>query len=316
MTRIFVWLTLGPEEKKILEEKVTNAHLVFADEQMGAEQKQQFLQSEIAFGNVPSEWLKESQELRWLQLHSTGFGEYLWVEKSPLGQQISITNLKGMFGIPVAESAVAGILSLYRGMDQLALLKVGNEWMGSALRPYLSTLHHRKAVIAGAGAIGLHIKQILEGFQCSVTVMGKSSGGADIYSSEELDKLLPAMDMVISCLPETDETINFFSKERLALCKAGAVFVNVGRGSAVDETALVAALQNGKLGGSVLDVTREEPLPPNHPLWNCPNTILTQHTGGGSNDELMQKVFVFLDNLKRYKKGETLSNIVNFEKGY
>ncbi len=316
MTRIFVWLELGPEERKVLEEKVKNAQLVFADELTEAEQKQEFLQSEIAFGNVPSEWLKESKELRWLQLHSTGFGEYLWVENSPLGQQISITNLKGMFGIPVAESAVAGILSLYRAMDQLALLKVGNEWMGNALRPYLTTLHRRKVAIAGAGAIGLHIKQILKGFQCSVTVLGKSSGDADIYAVEELDKLLPAMDIVISCLPETDETINFFSKERLALCKTGAVFVNVGRGSAVDETALVAALQNGKLGGSVLDVTREEPLPAQHPLWECPNTILTQHTGGGTNDELMQKVFVFLDNLSRYQEGNALHNIVNFEKGY
>jgi phosphoglycerate dehydrogenase-like enzyme len=188
--------------------------------------------------------------------------------------------------------------------------------MGSTLRPYLSTLHHRKVLIAGAGAIGLTIKQILEGFKCSVAVLGKSSGGADIYTYAEFDALLPETDIIVSCLPETEETINFFSKKRLALCKTGAVFINVGRGSVVDEQALAEALQTGHLGGSVIDVTQTEPLSDDHPFWNCPNTILTQHTGGGSDDELMQKVFIFLDNFNRYRKGEPLKNIINFEKGY
>jgi glyoxylate/hydroxypyruvate reductase len=315
MTNIFVWLNMG-QEKKVLEEKVSEANLIYADVLNEAEQKEKFLQSEIAFGNVPSAWLKETSQLQWMQLESTGFGEYLWLNNSPLREKIIITNLKGMFGIPVAESAVAGILALYRGIDQLSLLKLANEWMDSSLRPYLSTLHRRKVLIAGGGAIGLHIKQILTGFQCQVTVMGKSSGGADIYSAKEFDALLPETDIVVSALPETEETINFFSKERLTLLKTGAVFVNVGRGSVVDENALAEALQTGKLGGSVLDVTVKEPLPVDHPFWNCPNTILTQHTGGGSDDELLQKVYVFLDNLERYQKGKTLKNIINLEKGY
>ncbi len=316
MTNIFVWLDLGPEEKKALEKNVSGVSLIYADVLPESEKKEKFLQSEIAFGKVSSDWLKECTHLRWLQLQSSGFEEYLWLNNSPLKQQVTVTNLKGMFGIPVAESAVAGILALYRGIDQLSLLKLANEWMGSSLRPYLGTVHRRKVLIAGGGAIGLHIKQILTGFQCDVTVMGKSSGNADIYSQKEFDALLPQTDIVVSALPETEKTINFFSKERLSLLKAGAVFVNVGRGSVVDENALAEALQTGKLGGSVLDVTVKEPLPADHPFWNCPNTILTQHTGGGRDDELLQKVYVFLDNLERYQKGKTLKNIINLEKGY
>ncbi len=315
MTNIFVDATLEVEEKNMLKEKIGAANLLFREELPVADQKKHFLQAEVAFGNLPSAWLKETTQLRWLQLESTGFNEYLWFQNSPQNQ-ITVTNLKGMYGIPVAETAVAGIMTLYRATDQLALLKVGKKWIGKPLRHHLSTLHRRKVLIAGGGAIGGTIKQMLSGFQCEVTVLGKSSGDADIYTHEELDAVLPHMDVVISCLPETRETVNMFNRERLGLFKPKSIFVNVGRGSAVDETALVEALNTGKLGGSVIDVTHTEPLPADHPLWNCPNTLLTQHTGGGSSDEPLHKAFIFLDNLNRYLKGEPLQYVIDFARKY
>jgi len=92
--------------------------------------------------------------------------------------------------------------------------------------------------------------------------------------------------------------------------------VNVGRGSLVDEKALIEVLQNGKLGGAVLDVTANEPLPTDSLLWTCPNTILTQHTSSGYDNELVDKTQFFLNNLKRYRAGESVWNIVDFDRGY
>lgn len=100
------------------------------------------------------------------------------------------------------------------------------------------------------------------------------------------------------------------------LVKKGTIFVNVGRGSLVDEAALVNALCSGHLGGAVIDVTREEPLRPNHPLWEAPNTVFTQHTAGGSFDELDRKLGFFEQNLRRYRRGKALENVIDWKRGY
>jgi phosphoglycerate dehydrogenase-like enzyme len=92
--------------------------------------------------------------------------------------------------------------------------------------------------------------------------------------------------------------------------KSSAIFVNVGRGTVVDESVLISKLRNKDIGGAVLDVTCEEPLPADHPLWECPNLIMTQHTGGGSREELKGKVSVFLENLALYLAGKPLKRVV------
>ena len=117
-------------------------------------------------------------------------------------------------------------------------------------------------------------------------------------------------------MPETDATIGLFNAARLGLLKAGALFVNFGRGSVVDEDALAAALNSRAIGGAVIDVTLREPLPGGHPFWTAPNTILTQHTGGGTADEIDRKIDVFAENLARYRDGEPLVGIVDIERGY
>ena len=100
------------------------------------------------------------------------------------------------------------------------------------------------------------------------------------------------------------------------LLKQGAIFVNVGRGSLVDEAALVNALGSGHLGGAVIDVTIEEPIPLNHPLWDAPNTLLTQHTAGGSFDELERKLRFFEQNLGCYRRGDALENVIDWKRGF
>jgi phosphoglycerate dehydrogenase-like enzyme len=107
-----------------------------------------------------------------------------------------------------------------------------------------------------------------------------------------------------------------FDTARLALLPKHAVFANFGRGSIVNEASLADALNNGQIGGALLDVTEDEPLPTSHPFWKCRNTILTQHSGGGTADELDKKIDVFLSNFTRFRNGEPLVGIVDMKRGY
>jgi phosphoglycerate dehydrogenase-like enzyme len=268
-----------------------------------------FASCEVVFGNVPASWLTQSAALRWIQLESVGFGEYRNLDWRVLGQSITVTNLAGFFAEPVAETALAGILALTRGIDRLVQLQSARDWLGDPLRKELRTLAGANVVLFGSGAINRRLAALLGPFGCAVTSFGRN------WTAEQLDGALSAADIVVSAVPETDNTIGVFDAARLSLLKPTALFVNVGRGSVVEEEALVARLADGRLGGAVIDVTSQEPLPEEHSFWACANLILTQHTGGGTDDEIDRKIDVFAENLARYRAGKPLAGIVDFEKG-
>ncbi len=276
----------------------------------GADLEPAFAASEVVFGNVPASWLPRTASLRWMQLESVGFGEYRDLDWRALGDRITLTNLAGFFADPVAESALAGILALYRGIDRLVLLRGKKEWKGNPLRGELRTLKGANVVLFGYGAINRRLAELLAPYRCRTTRFGSD------WTPARLDESLAAADIVVSAVPETDTTIGLFDKARLGLLKGGALFVNFGRGSVVDEDALAAALNSRGIGGAVIDVTLREPLPRDHPFWTEPNTILTQHTGGGTEDEIDRKIDVFADNLARYRDHRPLVGIVDFERGY
>jgi len=265
---------------------------------------------EIVFGNPPVEWLPAAQKLRWMQLESVGFGEYAHLDWNRPGQCILVTNLAGFFEEPVAETVLAGLLALIRGIDRLVRLQVRVEWEGDRIRPTLGLLARARVVLVGYGAINRRLAEYLMPFRCSITVLRSDS------STEELDAALPKADVIVCTAPDTPATRNLFNAERLARLPAHAVFANFGRGSILDEAALADALSAGRLAGAVLDVTREEPLPADNRLWSCPNILITQHSGGGTSDELDRKIDHFLDNLERYRRGDALVGIVDFNRGY
>ena len=313
MTTVYAHIFLEEAEKRHLSESLSGNTLTYAQDIPEREQHEQFLKAEVVFGNVPASWLSDTKKLRWLQLESVGFGEYQTI---PVPDDLQITNLRGMFSPPVAETVVAGILMLYRGLHTLGRYQSERQWVGAELRPALRTLQGARAVIVGGGSIGQAIRDRLLPFGTHVSLMDTYQKEANLRSWSALDDELPRADIVICCLPETQETIGQFGAKRLSKLKPSALLVNVGRGSLIDEAALVDCLQQKVLGGCVLDVTRHEPLPASSLLWKLPNVVLTQHTGGGSGDELMNKVNVFLNNWQRFERGEALENVVNLTQGY
>lgn len=273
-----------------------------------------FREAEICFGNVPGAWLSEARRLRWLQLESIGMEYYHGVTGLP--PDLVVTNLKGQFDQPAAETALAGLLALYRGVDQLVAAQAERRWISLEVRPQTRLLLDKRIVVLGHGSIGRRVRQILEVFGGKVLSFARTAPDAELLSLAALDRALPETDLLVCCLPNTKETRGLLDARRLGLLPDGVVFVNIGRGAVVDEPALIAALQQGRLGGAVLDVTWQEPLPPSHPLWQCPHTVLLQHTGGGYPGELIDKARLFVANFAAFQSGQPLRNIADLARGY
>ena len=282
----------------------------FGEFEDGAPMPDVFSGCEVVFGNVPAGWLTETRSLRWMQLISVGFAEYTHLDWPNLGQQIRMCNLAGFFAQPVAESALGGILALLRGIDELVRLQQESDWQEGPLRKQSRLLEGAAVVMVGFGSINRRLAELLKPLQCHINILTSQS------TAGELDALLPDADIVVCAAPDTDTSRRMFDDQRLARMKDTALFVNFGRGSIVDEQALEQRLRRGQLGGAVLDVTDAEPLPEDHSLWKCPRTILTQHTGGGTMDEIDRKIQVFAENMQRYRLSEPLIGVVDWEKGY
>ncbi len=264
----------------------------------------------VIFGNPEPDVVTGNPALRWIQLESVGFGEYADLDLTRPDGVVQITNLAGFFADPVAETVLAGILALGRGIDRLAVLQQQAEWVGDPLREDLRLLKGANVLLFGYGTINRRVAELLEPFGCRIDHL--ASGWTD----DALDTALADADILIAAAPDTPRTRGLFDQSRLARMRPGAVFCNFGRGSLVDEAALADALEAGQLGGAVIDVTQDEPLPADHAFWRCPNTVVTQHSGGGTADELDRKINVFLDNLTHYRRGEPLTGLVDFAKGY
>lgn len=268
----------------------------------------------VALGNPRAAWVADASRLRWLQLASVGIDDYLGLDWPALGRRLTVTNLGDVFADPVAQSCLAGILALHRGIDRLSGLRAEGRWAKSAVRPRLRLLTGARVLVLGRGSIARRFAELLGPFGCHVSHFARGSG--DIRTLAGLDEQLPDFDVVVGLLPGTPGTSGLLDARRLALMRPGAVLVNAGRGSLVDEEALVSELISGRLGGAVLDVTGEEPLPAGHALWTCPGVVLTQHTAGGSTDESARVVDVFADNWVRFQAGSPLRNSVQWSRGF
>jgi glyoxylate/hydroxypyruvate reductase A len=315
--QIFSNVEFSAQGQQLLARDVAPDAVHFGDpEQFGAADHAALLRSEVAFGSCPAEVLEQAAGLRWLQLDSVGCDPYLRLDWPRLSTRLTVTNLRGFFSVPVAETGIAGVLALVRAIDRLVELRRTREWRSPDIRSRLRTLHGARALVVGYGGIGHALASRLAAFGSHVETYGTPASGAGLTTLAELDGALPRADIAFLALPGTPATAGLFGASRLGLLKETAVLVNLGRGGLVDEDALVRQLDQGALAGAVIDVTQTEPLPADSPLWSAPNVILTQHTAGGSADELAGKAAVFLANLKRYRAGLPLNSVVDWAKGY
>lgn len=317
MSSIYVGFTLTAAERDRLVSRVGDAvALIESNGQHGPALRERFAAAEACFGRCPPDWIASSPALKWIQLDSVGFDDLAKLDWATLGRRVTVTNLAGFFAEPVAETALAGVLALLRGIDRLLALQPRKDWRKMELRPKLRNLAGANVLLVGYGSIGRRFEELLRPFGCEVAAFSLGRQKAGGMTLADLDRGLASADVVFCSVPETPATRAMFDAARIGRMRPSAIFANVGRGGVVDEAALVAALNSGRLGGAVLDVTVTEPLPPDHALWTCPNVLLTQHTAGGTADEGMRKVDAFADNYDRFRRGQPLHGVVGWQKGY
>ena len=307
---IFIACELNNLEKKIIKNNLKKHNLYFSNLRFKKIADNNFLKCEIVFGNIPPDWVKQSSKIRWLQLESTGFAEYSEVKKNFLNKDVIITNLKSFFAHQVAQTVMAGIFSFYRGLDIFTLLKKEKKWIGDPIRAKLEILNDKNILFFGKGSINQEIAKYIKLFNCKYSFIDSNS------NKSFFTKKLKKAEIVICALPGTTKTKMLFNEKMINSLSKQTILVNVGRGNLINEKHLIKKLKNNDIKGAILDVTAEEPLRKNNPLWSCPNLILTQHTGGGYQDEIMDKVNFFLDNFQRYLKKSKVLNKINPLKGY
>ncbi|MDB2442102.1 hypothetical protein N9W20_02115 [Candidatus Pelagibacter bacterium] len=307
---IYIACELNNLEKKIIKNNLKKYNLYFSNLRFKKIADNNFLKCEIVFGNIPPDWVKQSSKIRWLQLESTGFAEYSEVKENFLNKDVIITNLKSFFAHQVAQTVMAGIFSFYRGLDIFTLLKKEKKWIGDPIRAKLEILNDKDILFFGKGSINQEIAKYIKLFNCKYSFIDSNS------NKSFFTKKLKKAEIVICALPGTTKTKMLFNEKMINCLSKKTILVNVGRGNLINEKHLIKKLKNNDIKGAILDVTAEEPLRKNNPLWSCPNLILTQHTGGGYKDEIMDKAKFFLDNFQRYKKKSKVLNKINPLKGY
>jgi phosphoglycerate dehydrogenase-like enzyme len=185
----------------------------------------------------------------------------------------------------------------------------------------LTELNGQVLLIVGFGSIGREVAKRARAFDMRVWGVTRSGKGdlahaEKILAVEDLHDALPEADFVLIAAPETAETRHLIGAEQIAKMKRGARLINVGRGSLLDEAALVQALKSGVLGGAALDVTRVEPLPAESSLWKTPNLMITPHTSGVSDRLWHRQTAILMELLERWFDGRELFNLVDFARGY
>ena len=307
---IFIGCDLNIFEKNFIKNKLKNYKIYFSNLNFKKTPDRNFLNSEVVFGNIPPNWISKNSKIKWIQLEATGFAEYSNTNKNYLNENVIITNLKSFFARQVAQTVMAGIFSLYRGIDNFVLLKREKKWIGDPIRAELDILNNKNILFFGKGSINLEISKYLKIFNCNQSFIDSNS------KKNSINNQIKKSEIIICALPGTKKTKMLFNKQILNNLSKNTILINVGRGNLIDEQVLIEKLKRNSLKGAVLDVTAEEPLNKNNPLWSCPNLILTQHSGGGYKNEMMDKINFFINNFQKYSKRKKLLNIINPSKGY
>ncbi|WP_233204786.1 D-2-hydroxyacid dehydrogenase [Limnohabitans sp. 15K] len=258
--------------------------------------------------------LRQSADLQWVHIHSAGADRQIYLDLLARGVQVSTSS--GANAQVVATVALAGILALARRFPQLWAEQRDRQWIPMMGERMPRDLPGQTATIVGWGPIGQKLGSLLQALGMNVQAVRQQAHtkteaeSVAMVSFEDWQQVLPKTDWLVLACPLTLKTRQLVNAGALALLPPGAHLVNVARGEVVDELALVAALQSGRLGGAFLDVFAHEPLPVDSPLWAMPQVMVTPHAAGHSDGNETRVGQIFLDNLRCWTTGLPLRNKV------
>jgi len=265
--------------------------------------------------------LPEAKKLKWIHSTAAGVAQLMYPELRDSG--VIVTNPSGIFSVPMAEHTMGMLIALARNFPDSVRYQDRAHWSQQDLWDNypLTELNGKLLLIVGFGSIGHELARRAKAFDMRVWGVSRSGKGdatlaEKIVPIAQLREVLPHADYVVISAPETPETRHLIGAPELALMKPSARLVNVARGSLLDHSALIAALQQKKLAGAAFDVTDPEPLPADHPLWRAPNLFLTPHTSAISDRLWPRQTALLLDLLESWFNGRELFNLVNLHRGY
>ncbi|TYP51327.1 D-2-hydroxyacid dehydrogenase [Thermosediminibacter litoriperuensis] len=265
--------------------------------------------------NFERRLVEAAGRLKWIQSLSAG------VDRLPFDlvkeKGIIVTTTSGIHKVPISELVFGYMLMFARGLNRFYDQQKKKIW---DKKVNTTELFEKTLGVVGAGNIGNEIARLGKAFGMKVIGLsrsGRTEGNYDeMYDGSSLKELLSKSDFVVCSVPLTAETRHLFREEHFKAMKPTAYFINIARGAVIEEKALIKALKEGWIAGAALDVFEEEPLPPESPLWEMPNVIITPHIAGGSDRYMERAMKVVNENLERYLKGERLINIVDPDMGY
>lgn len=249
-----------------------------------------------------------------------------WIPAA-MGPHVTICNARGAHNISTAEWTLSAILTMFKHFPLFLDIQHSGEWkrrfqataeyenLTGDTRPLyppvmLEELTGKTVMLVGYGSIGREIERMLEPFHVEMIRVARTAReNPAVHAVRELDGLLPKAQVVILILPATAETNHLIHSHQFSLMQRGTLLVNAARGPIVNTDALVEALESRRIRAA-LDVTDPEPLPLGHPLWKCPNLLITPHVGGSSPEFARRSLRIAADELRRYMAGEPLLNVV------
>jgi phosphoglycerate dehydrogenase-like enzyme len=282
------------------------------------EQQAAFARANVVFTlDVPMDLPRHAPNLRWVQAIGSGVGQYVSARLPDGG--IVLTNGAGIGAPPIAEWVLARTLQIIKLLPTHDANAREHRWQMAIG----GQLQGKTMAIVGLGAIGREVSRRARPFGVRLLGVRRSwSPGAtdtdvdELFGPGALFEVLARSDVVVLAAPGTDENENLFDDRAFAAMKPGAVFLNVARGTLVDELALVRSLESGHLRAAAIDVARTEPLPPTDPLWSAPNLYISPHSSTSSEGYADRAFDLFCGNLERFVHGEPLVNVVDLSTGY
>ncbi len=272
-------------------------------------------EAEVIIGGVAADQLPLCKKLRFLQLSMAGSDSYAKL----IPESIILANASGAYGLAISEHMIGVMLMLMKKLHLYRDNQNESLWRDEGT---VTTPMGEKVLIVGLGDIGGEFAKRCKALGAYCIGIRRTLREMPDYIEEQhtladLDSLLPECGVVALALPQSDESIHLMNEKRLQLMKKGAILLNVGRGSAVDTEALLKVLEEGRISAG-LDVTEPEPLPAGHPLWKCPNCMITPHISGyyhlaETHDRIVR---IAAENLSAYIGGGTIRNLVNRKTGY
>src|SRR5579864_5639436 len=278
--------------------------------------------AEVVYGEIKGDQLRSASKLKWVQAGGAGVE---WIDEAMRESPVVLTNFARTFAPAISETAIGMLLCLTRGISKYYVPQfLERQWkpVGSVKSADYAEISGRTMGVVGLGGIGCAVaRRAYYGFDMRVIAtdfraLHKPEYVAEVRDSSWFHQMVPQADVVVAAAPHTPETDRMFNEQVFRSMKKSAYFLALSRGKLLDDMALVKALQEGWIAGAGLDVFPQEPPPSSHPIFDCPNVVMTMHTSGWGPDRQKRLVEQFAENVRRYTEGLPLLNVVDKKLGY